>query len=48
LKKAFQILWRKNKSFGDGIEHIHRELEMFPELERLLNFISNSPRGVTR
>lgn len=48
LKKAFQLLWRKNKSFSEGIEQIHRELEMFPELERLLNFISNSPRGITR
>jgi UDP-N-acetylglucosamine acyltransferase len=48
LKKAFQLLWRKNKRFSEGIEQIRRELEMFPELERLLNFISNSPRGVTR
>lgn len=48
LKKAYQILWRKNKKFSDGIEQVHRELEMFPELERLLNFISDSPRGVTR
>lgn len=48
LKKAYQILWRKNKKFSDGLEQIHRELDMFPELERLLNFISSSPRGITR
>ena len=48
LKKAFQILWRKNTSFSEGIEQIHRELEMFPELEYLLTFISNSSRGITR
>lgn len=48
LKKAFQILWRKNTRFSEGIELIYRELEMFPELEYLLNFISTSSRGITR
>jgi UDP-N-acetylglucosamine acyltransferase len=48
LKKAFHILWRKNKKFSDGLEQINRELEMFPELERLLRFISDNQRGITR
>jgi UDP-N-acetylglucosamine acyltransferase len=48
LKKAYQILWRRNTSIHDGLAQVRRELEMFPELERLMHFISESPRGVTR
>ena len=48
LKKAYQILWRKHTKLSEGIAEIYKELEMFPELERLIDFISHSSRGITR
>ncbi len=48
LKKAYQIIWRKNVNMGKGIKQAREELSLFPELEILLNFIAASKRGVTR
>lgn len=48
LKKAYRIIWRENRNFRDGIEHVRRELESFPELEVLLEFLQGSKRGILR
>ncbi len=48
LKKAYSIIWRENRSFRDGIAQVKRDLEMIPELEMLLNFLTSSKRGVLR
>jgi UDP-N-acetylglucosamine acyltransferase len=48
LKKAYKIIWRENKRFSEGIKRVREEIESFPELELLLDFISNSKRGVVR
>jgi UDP-N-acetylglucosamine acyltransferase len=48
LKKAYSILWRKNKSLKDGMAQVKRELEIIPELEMLLNFLAESKRGIIR
>ena len=48
LKKAYRVIWRDNTRFSEGISQIRRELESFPELENLLDFIESSERGVLR
>jgi UDP-N-acetylglucosamine acyltransferase len=48
LKKAYRIIWRESRILSEGIERIRREMEPFPELNMLLDFISNSERGVLR
>ena len=48
LKKAFKIIWRQNNSFNEGIKKVRENIQTFPELEMLLDFISKSKRGVTR
>jgi UDP-N-acetylglucosamine acyltransferase len=48
LKKAFRIIWRENRSFSRGIEQVRREIESFPELELLLDFLNDSKRGILR
>ena len=48
LKKAYSILWRKNRSFKNGIPQVKKELELIPELQLLLDFIESSERGVLR
>lgn len=48
LKKAYRIIWRGNKNFSESIAQVKREIETFPELEMLLNFLEESERGVLR
>jgi UDP-N-acetylglucosamine acyltransferase len=48
LKKAYRILWRKNKRLDVGILQVEQELEMIPELKFLLDFLAGSKRGVIR
>jgi UDP-N-acetylglucosamine acyltransferase len=48
LKKAFRIIWRKNRRLSEGIKQVRKEIEPFPELEMLLDFFSKSTRGITR
>jgi UDP-N-acetylglucosamine acyltransferase len=48
LKKAYTILWRKNRNLSDGIAQVRRELDLIPELEMLLDFLGESKRGILR
>jgi UDP-N-acetylglucosamine acyltransferase len=48
LKRAFKIIWRDNKRFTEGISQVRREIESFPELEILLDFLNDSERGILR
>jgi UDP-N-acetylglucosamine acyltransferase len=48
LKKAYRIIWRESKSFREGIERVRREVNPFPELETLLEFLDGSKRGILR
>jgi UDP-N-acetylglucosamine acyltransferase len=48
LKRAFQILWRQNRRFSEGIRQVKEELEPFPELDTLLAFFEGSKRGILR
>jgi UDP-N-acetylglucosamine acyltransferase len=48
LKKAYSIIWRENTSFRDGIAQVKRELQITPELQMLLDFLTSSKRGILR
>ena len=48
LKRAYKIIWRDNRSFKDGVRQAKEEIELFPELNTLLDFIETSKRGVAR
>ncbi|MBN2033145.1 MAG: acyl-ACP--UDP-N-acetylglucosamine O-acyltransferase [Deltaproteobacteria bacterium] len=48
LKKAYRILWRKNRSFHEGVNEVRAEIASFPELEVLLSFLVKSKRGILR
>ncbi len=46
LQKAFRILFRSHLSAKHALERLKTELEMCPELERLITFIESSERGI--
>ncbi|MFH0845645.1 MAG: acyl-ACP--UDP-N-acetylglucosamine O-acyltransferase [Pseudomonadota bacterium] len=48
LKKAFQIIWRGNRSLAQGISQVIREIKPSPQLEMLLDFLKDSKRGIIR
>jgi UDP-N-acetylglucosamine acyltransferase len=48
LKKAYSLIWRENTLFNEGVKKARRELEPFPELDMLLDFLESSKRGVLR
>lgn len=48
LRKAYRMIWRETSIFSEGIARVRAEMEPFPELEVLLDFISSSKRGIAR
>ncbi len=48
LKRAYHIIWRDQHLLKEAIEVVRREIPPFDELELLLDFLSNSKRGVVR
>ena len=48
LRKAYRIIWRETTMFSEGVARVRKEIEPFPELEVLLDFISSSKRGIAR
>ncbi len=48
LKKAYQILFRSGAPMGEAVSRVEAEVELLPEVKRLLEFIRASKRGVTR
>lgn len=49
LRKAYRIIWRESTVIREGVKRVEKEMEPFPELETLLDFLkSESVRGITR
>lgn len=49
LKKSYRILFRSGLILKDATERVRREVQMCPEVEHLLEFMSGvSKRGITR
>jgi UDP-N-acetylglucosamine acyltransferase len=48
LKEAHRLLWRKGLATGEGVRQVREQIPSSPEIERLLNFIEKSERGIIR
>lgn len=48
LKKTYRILFRYGLTLNEAISRVQAEVEMVPEVERFIEFIKASARGVTR
>jgi len=48
LKRAFQIIWRDNLQFPEGIRQAREKIPFSPQLEMLLSFLESSKRGILR
>jgi len=48
LKLAYRIIWREEKKFRVAVEEVRRRVELYPEIEMLLQFFDGSKRGILR
>lgn len=48
LKKTYRILFRYGLTINEGLERVAAEIEPLPEVNRIVEFIKASERGVTR
>jgi UDP-N-acetylglucosamine acyltransferase len=48
LKTAFRYIMSKKLTTTEALEKIESEMEMIPELKRMVDFIRSSGRGVTK
>ncbi len=48
LKKAYRIIFRIGLGLNEAIERVKAEVEQLPEVVELINFITDSERGITR
>ena len=49
LRKAYRIIWRESALISEGVKRVEDEMEPFPELKMLLDFLkAESIRGITR
>lgn len=46
LEQAFRILYKSNLNVSQAIQRIRLEVELVPEVQRLLEFVANSKRGI--
>lgn len=46
LDQAFRILYKSNLNVSQAIQRIRQEVELVPEVQRLLDFVANSKRGI--
>lgn len=46
LKRAYRLLFRSELNVSQALERARNELVMHPEIERFLEFVENSQRGV--
>jgi UDP-N-acetylglucosamine acyltransferase len=48
IKKFYRIFFRSGLTVQEAIEKTRLEVELLPEVERLIEFVSSSNRGITR
>ena len=47
LKQAYRVVFQSNLNVSQGLARAREEVESTPEVERFLDFIQNSERGIT-
>ncbi len=48
LKKTYRIIFRVGLTMKEAVERVKAEVEMLPEVEKFIEFIQTSSRGITR
>ncbi len=48
IQNIYRIIFQKNYNISDAIEYIEAELEASPERDEIIQFITNSKRGIMR
>lgn len=48
LKRAFKLLFRSNLNTTQALDRIKSEVELFPEIEHLIDFVAKSERGICK
>ncbi len=48
IKECYRLLYRSGRNVTQAVEHITATLPMTPEVEAIMTFIRNSPRGIIR
>ncbi|MEE4356373.1 MAG: acyl-ACP--UDP-N-acetylglucosamine O-acyltransferase [Desulfococcaceae bacterium] len=48
LKKTYRIIFRIGLTMKEAVERVKAEVEMLPEVEKFIEFIQTSSRGITR
>lgn len=48
LKRAFKLLFRSDLNTTQALERIRNEVELFPEIEHLVEFVVKSERGICK
>ena len=48
IKKALKFISQPNLNTSQAVEKILAEIEMYDEIQHLIDFIRNSSRGVTK
>lgn len=48
IQEIYRTIYQAGLNFSDAIVHIEKGFEKTPEMEEVVNFIKNSPRGIVR
>ena len=48
LKKTYRIIFRIGLTVNEAIERVRAEVDQIPEVVNFINFVKQSPRGITR
>lgn len=48
IQEMYRIIYQSGFNFSDAIAHIEKNFERTPEMEEIVNFVKNSPRGIVR
>jgi UDP-N-acetylglucosamine acyltransferase len=48
IKEAYRIIYRSKLNLQQAIEELHAECPQCPEIQRMIEFVSNSPRGIIK
>ena len=46
LEQAFRILYKSDLNVSQAVQRIRQDVDLVPEVQRLLEFIANSKRGI--
>jgi UDP-N-acetylglucosamine acyltransferase len=48
IQEIYRIIYQTGLNFSDAIKKIEQEFERTPEMEKIVDFVKNSPRGIVR